>query len=160
MAEIENEKEVLDYQSQFTKDNILELKNGINKGINTYADENLPEGEKLDVFVILTALQQAAFELIVRTFPKDDDDAKAAIDKMKVVADKQLQLIDEARKEFDTRAVEELLATIHTTSIVSEFYANRRDDYLKTLAEQVVASTQEQADARPTLEVIETEPNE
>lgn len=122
------------YVSQFTVDNILELKNTINKSINEYAENN--DNQKLDLFLILASLQQSAYELVMRSMPENDAEAKQAHESMKIVADKLIATIDTSRKENNTKAMEELLASIHTTSIVAEFYVRRRDEYLNKLQDQ------------------------
>lgn len=126
------------YETQFTKENILALKNAVNKAVNEYAEKEI-EGGKIDIFVILASLNQAAYEVVLRAFPKDDDDAKMAHDQMKVIADKMIKTIDEIRPDLESKAMSELLATTHVSSIIAEFYARRRDDYLKNLEGQAVA---------------------
>jgi hypothetical protein len=122
------------YQTQFTADNILELKDAINKGINDYV-VNDRDGQKLDLFVIITALQQAAYEVIMRSMPANDTEARKSVDEMKVVADKIIDLVDTNRKEMETKPMTEILATIHSTSLVTEFYARRRDEALLKIQE-------------------------
>lgn len=122
-------------ESQFTKENILALKDSINASINTYVETQM-NGQKLDLFLILASLEQAAFEVVMRSMPADNDDAKKAHDEMKQVADVIVSAVDANRKEVKTRSIAELLGTIHATSIVAEFYARRRDEYIAELQKQ------------------------
>lgn len=132
---IEQDEALSSYETQFNKENIIALKEGINRGINAYVKDE-KNGEKLDVFLILSALQQTAFELAVRVFPKDKEDHKNALEQMSILSDKHLELLDTNRNEKGTKALDELLATIHTASIVTEFYAKRRDEYLTAVADK------------------------
>lgn len=141
MAEIQTT-----YETQFTKENILDLKNAINRGINTYAEEEM-NGEKLDLFVILSALQQASYELVMRSMPANDEEAKKAYGEMTVVANKILTTIDENRKELGTRAIDEILGSIHAASILGEFYVRRRDEALKKLQDQATVMNGENNDS-------------
>lgn len=122
------------YVSQFTVDNILELKNTINKSINDYAESK--GNQKLDLFVILASLQQSAYELVMRSMPDNDEEAKKASATMKLVADKLIATVDSTRKELDTKAMDELLGSIHSISIIAEFYVRRRDEYLNSLQDK------------------------
>jgi hypothetical protein len=124
------------YQTQFTKENILAVKTIINKAINEYA-ENEVEGKKLDIFLILAGLGQAAYEVTIRTLPKDDADAKIHVDKMKVLVDKMITLIDTERPTIEAKPTAELLASIHLMSVIAEFYSRRRDDVLEKIVQDM-----------------------
>ncbi len=123
------------YQTQFTKEMIVNLKNAINMAVNEYASKEV-EGGKLDIFVILAALNQAEYELVLRSFPQDDNEAQKAHDEMLLIADKQIKLIDDTRKEHNTKAMSELLATTHVSSVLAEFYARRRDEYIEKMEKE------------------------
>lgn len=123
------------YESQFTKDRILALKDAINSGINKHVETDL-NGEKLDLFVIVAALQQSAYEVVMRSMPADNDDAKKAHEEMKQIANVAIVAIDKNRKELKTRSMAEILGSIHGTSIITEFYATSRDSYIKNLEKQ------------------------
>lgn len=128
------------YQTQFTKENIMMLKDHINSSINTYSDE---KGEKLDIFLILASLQQSAYEIIVRNFPETQEQVKQLTDQMTMISDQMLKKVDEIRAEHKTPAAAEMMAFVHSISIISEFYARRRDDVIDKLKHTV----QDAADA-------------
>lgn len=142
-----------EYVTQFTKDNILALKGSINEAINAHAEKNV-EGQKLDLFLILAALGQSAYEVVLRTLPKSEEDAKKNVDEMKVIVDKFIKVTDDTRGDLHTKPASELAAAAHLLSVVAEFYSRRRDDVITQLiqekeAEQTVVST--------TPEVVSTE---
>lgn len=139
MAENENT-----YQSQFTKENILTLKGVINRAINKHAEKRV-NGKKLDIFLILAALGQAAYELTIRTLPKDDAEAKMDVDQMKVLVDKMITLMDTERPQLKTKPASELLASIHLFSVISEFYSRRRDDILQKIIQDVAKTANTEA---------------
>lgn len=123
------------YESQFTKENIISLKSHIAREINAYAKSDAETG-KLDIFLILAALGQCAYEVIINTLPKDDADAKKNVDEMKVLVDKFIIETDKTGQELKLQPAPKLLAAAHLVSIMSEYYARRRDDVvLKMLQE-------------------------
>lgn len=141
------------YETQFTKENIIALKNAINKGINTYAEEN---NLKLDIYVILAALQQSAYEVMIRTFTKDKEEAEQVIQKMQDVAKIQLETLDKNREENKTGGLEEILGVIHTASLISEWYARRRDKFMELLEQQKLNVEEEQS-IRPQHDVTQVQ---
>ena len=140
----ETEQKQSNFESPFNADNIVQLKDAINKAINDHAVETTEKG-KLDIFVILAALSQASYEVTVRTFPKDKEESKKSHDEMKLIADKLIREMDSIRKEHDTSMTGELLAPVHAHSITAEFYARRRDEYIQGL--QDVQSNSGQGEA-------------
>lgn len=136
------------YQTQFTQENIMELKNYINDKVNDFSKEI--KKEKLDIFVVLIALQQASYELVLRNFSENEEDAQKLLDQMNLVSDKLLRLTDESRKEHETKAASEMLALIHSISIVGEFYARRRDEFINNLQNKAEQFLGEEAPASET----------
>lgn len=139
----ENENGLEQYKTQFTKENILSLKSAINEAVNKYA-ENVQENKTLDLFVILAALSQSAYEVTVRTLPENDEQAKKARDEMVVLVDRLIKETDATRKEIKNTVAAEIMATAHLLGVVSEFYSRRRDESIERLL-QDEAKTDEKA---------------
>lgn len=123
------------YESQFTKENILSLKSHISREINNYAKEEV-EGGKLDIFLILAALGQCAYEVVINTLPKDDADARKNVDEMKVLVDKFIIETDKTGQELQLQPAPKLLAAAHLISLMSEYYSRRRDEVVLKLIQE------------------------
>lgn len=131
------------YESQFTRENILDLKSHISRAVNEYAGESSETG-KLDVFVILAALSQCAYEVSLHSLSESEEEKQQNIDQMRVLADKFINESDNTGQELGMRPAGKLLAITHTLSVMSEYYSHRRDSViLKMLQEAAEPQTAE-----------------
>jgi hypothetical protein len=119
-------KDETTYESQFTKENIVDLKSHISKSINEYALSQV-DGGKLDLFLIVASLSQCVYEVVLSALPQNEADARKSVDEMKVLADKLIKEVDKTGQELALSPTSKLLASTHLTSIMSEHYARKRD---------------------------------
>lgn len=144
MAEEQNK--ATEYETTFTKNNVFELSNEIAKAVNEYAKEHGDTG-KVDIFVLLAALGHVGFEAGMKILTKDEEHATKVHKEMQLVSKDLLVKLDAIHLEHKTTASADLIGISHTLSVVSEYYANRRDTNIKKLiqdkAQEEVAVTGE-----------------
>ncbi len=132
------------YQTEFTRENVRALTKHIQQGIRTYADERQ---RPIDLFVIAAALQQATYEIVLRSLCDSKEEGEKKIEEMKPISAQLIQSLDTYRKDNPTMPTEELLGTIFASNLLVEFYAHNRDLKLKALADmngkEVVEDQQE-----------------
>lgn len=120
------------YQTEFTRENVRALTNHIQKGIRAYAEERQ---RPLDLFVIAAALQQATYEIVLRSLCDTKEEGQKKIEEMKPISSTLIQSIDTYRKDNPTMPTEELLGMIFASNLLVEFYAHNRDLKLQALAD-------------------------
>ena len=118
------------YQTEFTRENVTELAQHIQKGIKAFSEE---KGKALDLFVIAAALQQSTYQILLRSLTENAQDGEKKIEAMKPISIDIIKFIDENRKENKTMPTEEMLATVFSSSLILEFYAHNRDLKLEAL---------------------------
>lgn len=137
------------YQTEFTRENVRDLANHIQKGIRAYADE---KQRPIDLFVIAASLQQTAYEIILRSLCENKEEGEKKIEEMKPISAELIQSLDSYRKDNPTMPTEELLGMIFASNLLVEFYAHNRDLKLQALAEMNGKSVEdiqkEQAETR------------
>lgn len=148
----EQQDMAIPYESQFTQENVIELSQFIQLRIRDYAEQ---KGMKLDMFVITVALQQAAYEITLRSLTENKEQAQAKIEQMMPIAETITKAVDEYRKEHKSHATEELLGAVFGSNILTEFYAQHRDEQIVALSKAAQDVQQDQAQA--VAEVVDAE---
>lgn len=123
------------YEQQFTKENIQEVSTAIKKAIETYTKEEYKH-DRMDLFLLIASLGQVAYELSLKGLSPDEAHAKKAMDEGLVISDKIIRLLDENRDELKPTPTGEMLSAAHILSILSEFYARRRDEIIEKIGQE------------------------
>lgn len=118
------------YETDFTRENVNELAQHIQKGIKAFSEE---KGKPLDLFVIAAALQQSTYQILLRSLTETAQEGEKKIEAMKPISVDIIKYIDDNRKENKTMPTEEMLATVFASSLILEFYAHNRDLKLEAL---------------------------
>ena len=118
------------YETQFTRENVRELNKHIQKQITKYASEH---NKKLDLFVIVAALQQAAYEVTLRSLAENKEDARVKSEAMLPISEAIIETIDNYRVKNKSQPTEELIGAIFGSNVLVEFYAKNRDKKISAL---------------------------
>lgn len=140
------------YQTQFTQENVVTLSRHIQRCVGEYAKE---KDTKLDLFVIAVALQQAAYEIMLRSLTESKEQAEAKIKAMLPISEVFTKAFDEYRANNNSFATEELLGAVFGATIITEFYAHHRDEQLIAMGQSAKQVIEEQAQA--TAEIVDAE---
>lgn len=120
------------YETQFTRENVQELNKHIQKQI---ADFAVASDKKLDLFVIVAALQQAAYEITLRSLVENKEEAEAKSKAMLPISQAIVSTIDNHRAANNSQPTEELLGAIFGSNVIVEFYAHNRDEKIGAMVE-------------------------
>ena len=131
------------YETQFTRENVQELNKYIQKQI---ADFAVKTDKKLDLFVIVAALQQAAYEVSLRSLVEGKEEAEIKSEAMLPISQAIVSTLDDYRANNNSQPTEELLGAIFGSNIIVEFYAHNRDE---KIAAMMKASEVVQDEAAP-----------
>lgn len=123
------------YEQQFTKENIQEVSTAIKKAIETFTKEEY-KYERMDLFLLIASLGQVAYEWSLKGLSPDEAHAKKSMDEGLVIGDKLIRLLDENRSDMKPTPTAELLSAAHVLSILSEFYARRRDEVIEKIRQE------------------------
>lgn len=122
------------YETQFTRENVQKLNKHIQKKIADFASEH---DKKLDLFVIVAALQQAAYEVTLRSLSENREEAQVKSELMLPISQAFVSTLDKYRAENKSQPTEELLGAIFGSNVIVEFYANNRDEKISSMMEDL-----------------------
>lgn len=142
------------YETQFTRENVQELNKYIQAQIAQFA---VDKDSKLDLFVIVASLQQAAYEVTLRSLAENKEEAEIKTQAMLPISQQIVSTIDNNRAENQTQPTEELLGAIFGSNVIVEFYAHNRDEKIAALmqASEVTQESAPQAGEIVDAEIIE-----
>lgn len=119
-------------KTAFNTEDIISLKKEIIKTVTKHAQEHYPNGSG-DIYLLLATLGQVAYEFAYRVLPNDKEDAQLSKEEMKILVQKYIEVSDETRKEIKPKIASEIMAASHFVSIISEYYARRRNEVIEEL---------------------------
>jgi hypothetical protein len=125
----------MEYQTQFTKENILELSAYLSEKLKEFQQTNADRFPKLDAFLIVGSLGNVAYNIIHQAFPIEEEERKRLINEMKTVTDHLLRKIDAVQIEFQLAPAASYLAMAHLLSLASESLAKDRDREVQAIEE-------------------------
>lgn len=141
------------YETQFTRENVQELNKHIQQQIAEYA---VQKDTKLDLFVIVAALQQAAYEVTLRSLVENKEEAEVKTKAMTPISQAIVGAIDNFRAENKSQPTEELLGAIFGSNVIVEFYAHNRDEKISAMMKASESVAQE-AEAPQAGEIVDAE---
>lgn len=133
----QNKNEELTVKTEFTRENIVPLKNAIKKAVNEYANENFPNGQG-DVYLLLSSLGLVAFDVAFQTlsYDKGEKEAELLEEQMRQLVRNYIKTTNETRRDIHMKTATEIMAAAQFLSFISEYYARRRDEAIKILKQE------------------------
>lgn len=121
--------------TNYNKENLDKFTVEIMELISRHSDEHYEQ--KMDLFLVVSGLLQAAHQIALRTFCTTIDEGKQKTEESINMATEIIKFISDESNDFSQSPVNNILATIYTGMLTSEFYAQVRDANLSKMKQSL-----------------------